>query len=231
MSAPPLANELTAHLVSKGLNVTPAWVNGFLASQRTSVPLPALKQTALFRIIQTDITSSLQRPESSLLPTNIHDANVRERKLSGPIPVQVLDIEDIGRSRWSQAELIESEERGETTRGREIIRVVPGEDASSAEPAQVQTVGPHKLLLQDAQGTQVYSIELSAVSGITLAMSIGAKLVLREVTVSRGVLLLEARSVSILGGKLDELHKTWKGKRKENLKSGAIVASQQLDGS
>ena len=230
MSAVPLANEITGHLVSKGLNATPAWVNGFLASQRTSVPLPALKQTALFRLIQTNITSSLQHNQNSVLPVNIHDATIRERKLSGPIPVQVLDMEDIGKSRWSQAELIESEERGETTRGREIIRVIPGEDASSAEPVQAQTSGPHKLLLQDVKGIQVYAIELSPVSGISLAMSIGTKLVLREVVASRGVLLLEAKSVTVLGGKLEELHKTWKEKRKDNLRAEALAASQHLDG-
>jgi RecQ-mediated genome instability protein 1 len=230
MSAIPLANEITGHLLSKGLNVTPIWVNSFLASQRTSVPLPALKQTALFRLVQTNITSSLQHNQSSVLPANIHDATMRERKLSGPIPVQVLDMEDIGKSRWSQAELIESEERGETTRGREIIRVIPGEDASSAEPAQAQTSGPHKLLLQDVKGNQVYAIELSPVPGISPAMSVGTKLVLREVTVSRGALLLEARSVTVLGGKLEELHKTWKEKRKENLRSAALIISQQLDG-
>lgn len=228
MSTASLANDITEHLVSRGLNVTPAWVSGFLASQRTSVPLPALKQTAVFRLIQTDITTTLQRDPMSLLPSDIHNAAIRDRVLPGPIPVQVLDIEDIGKSRWSQAELIESEERGETTRGREIIRVVPGEEGGGAEPVQVQTSGPHKLLLQDAIGVQVYAVEVSPVAQIGFGMSIGAKMVLKNVAVARGVLILEPKSVTVLGGKLENMHKSWKEKRKERLKTAARAASHDI---
>jgi RecQ-mediated genome instability protein 1 len=228
MSTVSLDREITGFLVSKGLNVAPAWVSSFLANQRTTVPLPALKGTAVFRLIQTDITTTLQRDPISILPSDIHNAAIRDRVLPGPIPVQVLDIEDIGRSRWSQAELIESEERGETTRGREIIRVVPGQEGGGAEPAQLQTSGPHKLLLQDVMGVKVYAIEVTPVAQIGFGMSIGAKMVLKNVTVARGVLILEPKSVTVLGGKLDDLHKSWKEKRKESLKTAARAASQNM---
>jgi RecQ-mediated genome instability protein 1 len=229
MSTAGLDREITGFLVSKGLNVAPAWVSNFLARQRTTVPLPALKGTAIFRLTQTDITTTLQRDPLSLLPSDIHNAAIRERVLPGPIPVQVLDIEDISKSRWSQAEQIESEERGETTRGREIIRVVPGQEGGGAEPVQVPTSGPHKLLLQDVMGVKVYAIEVSPVAQIGFGMSIGAKMVLKNVAVARGVLILEPKSVTVLGGKLEDLHKSWKEQRKERLKTAARAASHDIE--
>jgi len=206
MATSNFANEITAHLVSKGLNPRPTWMTTFISSQRVSAPLPSLKQTAVFRLIQTDITSSLQ---------------------AGP-HVQVLDIEDIGKSRWSQVEAIEAEERGETTRGREIIRVVPNEngegDQTRTQPqtiSQSQSSGPHKLLLQDISGQRVYGFEVSPVPNVNLNISIGCKLVLRDVIVTRGVLLLDPKLTTFVGGKIEELHNTWKAGRKDALKAAA----------
>ncbi|KAF2433870.1 RecQ mediated genome instability protein-like protein Rmi1 [Tothia fuscella] len=221
MSSSNLASEILSHLQSKGLNPNPTWVTNFLSSQRPSVPLQALKQTAQIRLTHADITTSLQRSSKSVFPADIHNASVRERKVVGPIVVQVLDIEDIGRSKWSQLEALEAEERGETTKGREIIRVVPGEATESDNQAPVQSNGPHKLTLQDAQGTSVYGMEIVNVEGVGMSMNIGSKLVLKDVVVARGVLLLEPRCVVVLGGKIEELHKVWKEKRKETLKLGA----------
>jgi len=120
-------------------------------------------------------------------------------------------------------EALEAEERGETTKGREIIRVVPGEEG--AEPEVQQSTGPHKLTLQDAQGTCVYGMELTNVNGIGLSMSIGTKLVLRDIVVARGLLLLEPKNVTVLGGKIEELHKKWKEGRKEVLKAAAGLSN------
>jgi RecQ-mediated genome instability protein 1 len=227
MASASLAQELSVHLLSKGLIPTQAWITSFLASQRTSVPLPALKQTALFRLVQTDITTTLQTSSPSTFPSGIHDAGIQERRLPGPLPVQVLDVEDIGRSRWSQVEALEAEERGETTKGREIIRVIPGEQDDSSVPTSQISSGPYKLTLQDAQGTSVYGIELASVVGIGMNMNIGAKLVLKDVLVARGVLLLEPNTVTVLNGKIDELHKKWKEKRKDALRAAAGVPPNQ----
>lgn len=141
-----------------------------------------------------------------------------------------MDIEDIGCSRWSQIEAIEAAERGETTKGREIIRVVPGEDglATDTEATVAEKGGPHKLLLQDAKGARVYGFELSPVEGVGLNMSIGAKLVLKNVVVARGVILLEPATVSLLGGKVEAAHKLWKDGRKARLK--ASVGAVDTDG-
>jgi RecQ-mediated genome instability protein 1 len=219
MAAANLAKEISSHLLTKGLIPTSAWLTTFLTTQRPSTPLPAQKQTSFFRLINSDITTTLQKSPNSIFPTNIHNGQIRETRITGPIPVQILDIQDIGRSSWSQLESLEAEERGETTKGREIIRVLPGEEGPEATTQQ--STGPHKLTLQDAQGTCVFGMELVNVEGISLGMSIGTKLVLRDVVVARGLLLLEPRCVQVLGGKIEECHRKWKEGRKEALRVAA----------
>lgn len=223
-------NAIADFLRAKSLSPTTAWLNNFVTNNgtRSSAPLHAQQQTALFRMLSSDLTTSIQVAESrNALPNDISNVEIEHRSLSGPITVQVLDIEDVGRSRWSQVELLEAQDRGEMTKGREVIRIVPGEDGN-ADTTSAQTLanaassGPHKLLLQDAKGTKVHGFELVAVSGIGLPqLSIGAKLVLKNVTVARGVVLLEPKGVEVLGGKVDVWHKKWKSERKETLKRKA----------
>jgi RecQ-mediated genome instability protein 1 len=219
MAAPNLAHEIGSHLASKGLPPTTAWLNSFLSNQRP-IPLPALKQSALFKLLQTDITQTVQKSPLTAFPPDISNGETRERRIAGSFPVQILDIEDIGHSRWSQLEALEAEERGEKTKGREIIRVVPGEDDDDT-PAQQQSTGPHKLLLQDVQGVSAYAMELLTIQGIDVNINIGAKLLLKDMTVARGVLLLEPKNVTVLGGKIEDLHKRWKEGRKEALRAAA----------
>jgi RecQ-mediated genome instability protein 1 len=215
-----LLNEISAHLISKGLNPNAEWVSSFVGSQRAGIPAAALKQTALFRMTASDITTTLQATSSSVFPADVLDAHIRERKLNGPIAVQVLDVEDIGRSRWSQVEAIEADERGETTRGREIIRVVPGEDTDSEQTQSIpQRAGPHKLLIQDSKGTKIYGVEVTSIDGVGLGMNIGTKLILKDMTIARGVVLLEPRTTTMIGGKLEELDQKWKIDRKARLQS------------
>jgi RecQ-mediated genome instability protein 1 len=148
---------------------------------------------------------------------------VRERKLPAAIPVQVIGVEDLSRSRWEQLEAIEAQERGEMTKGREIIRVVEteeGEDGvgTARAPAEAgRSEGPHRLVLQDVKGQTVYGLELKTVRGLGVGMSIGTKMVLSGVTVARGVVLLEPETVVVLGGKIDALHKVWVENRKKDL--------------
>lgn len=134
-------------------------------------------------------------------------------------------MEDLSRSRWEQLEAMGAQERGETTRGREIIRVVEAEDgeeagASATAPAQASgSGGPHRLVLQDVKGQTVYGLELKAVKGVGVGMSIGTKMVLSGAMVARGVVLLEPQTALVLGGKIDALHKIWVENRKEHLKA------------
>lgn len=161
----------------------------------------------------------------------MHDANVKERRLSGPIAAQVLAVEDMSKSRWEQIEAIEALERGEGTRGREIIRVAAGAgaaaedgDGDGAGGTVPKGGGPHKLLLQDAAGTRVFGIELKGLEEVGVGMSIGCKLVLKNALVARGVVLLEPATTVVLGGKIEEMHRAWKEGRKAELKA-AIEAN------
>ena len=140
--------------------------------------------------------------------------------------VQVLDIEDMSKSRWQQIEAIEALERGEGTKGREIVRVVPTEEGDDLDAGSNKSGGPHKLLLQDAKGARAYGIELRNVEGVTLSMNIGSKIALKNITIARGVILLEPATTTLLGGKIEALHKHWKENRKSDLKA-AIEASER----
>ncbi|KAJ5455111.1 hypothetical protein N7475_010232 [Penicillium sp. IBT 31633x] len=223
-------------LSSKSLSVSQPWLNGFLASTSTAqrnIPASALAKTAIFRLLASDIKESLSKHRSCVLPTNIHDPTVQERRLQGSIPVQVLDIEDIGTSLWSQIEAIERVERGEAIRGREIVRTIAvGEDPEATENNRANNnlangaagasgnngYGPHRLILQDAAGTLVIGVEMQRIDGISLErLAIGAKLLLRNPTAARGMLLLSPGSVTVLGGKIETLDKSWKEGRKARL--------------
>ncbi|KAF2178023.1 RecQ mediated genome instability protein-like protein Rmi1 [Zopfia rhizophila CBS 207.26] len=220
---PSLSDDLKAHLNSRHLHPTPQWLASHLTTIRPNTPLPALKQTALFRLLASDITISLSPPPNTVFPADILNARIQSRHVAGPILCQVLDVEDIGHSRWSQAEAIEAKERGETTKGREIIRIVPVEAGADGEAnvGASESKGPHKLLLQDAKGMKVYALELRGIEGVGVGMSIGAKLVLRDVGIARGVVMLEPRGVQMLGGKIEALDKAWKDGRKERLMATA----------
>ena len=140
--------------------------------------------------------------------------------------MQVLAVEDMSKSRWEQIEAIEALERGEGTKGREIIRVVAAEGGDDTSEHVAKGGGPHKLLLQDATGRRVYGMESKQLEGVGLGMSIGCKMVLRNAIVARGVILMEPRTTTLLGGQIEELHKAWKEGRKAELRV-AIEAGER----
>ncbi|KAK4496883.1 hypothetical protein PRZ48_011332 [Zasmidium cellare] len=217
--------DISRALAAKHIPPTPEWMHAFAQSIRPNTPIQALQRTAEFRLLGTDIVTSLQASSQTTFPSGITNPNVKELRIPGPVPVQVLDIEDIGRSRWSQVEAIEMEERGETRKGHEVIRVVPDEeDNSDPNPPPTNSnspSGPHKLLLQDAKGNKVYAFELEAVEGVNVSIAIGSKLVLKDLLVARGVVMLTARGTTILGGKVDAWDKKWREDRKKVLKEKA----------
>ncbi|KAJ5154494.1 uncharacterized protein N7500_009933 [Penicillium coprophilum] len=230
-------DQIAAQILStKSLSVAQPWLNAFLSSCSTSqrnIPASALAQTAIFRLLASDIKESLSKHRSCVLPVDIHNPAVQERRLQGSIPVQVLDIEDIGTSLWSQIEAIERVERGEAIRGREIVRTIAvGEDSEASENNRANNnptggaagvsgnsgYGPHRLILQDAAGTLAVGVEMQRVEGIALEkLAIGGKLLLRNPSVARGMVLLSPGSVTLLGGKIETLDKPWREGRKARL--------------
>ncbi|KAL2441640.1 hypothetical protein ABEF95_015983 [Exophiala dermatitidis] len=258
----PLQDQLSSLLSTRhNLPVHRRWLFEFLSTRGPNPPpLPALLSTAHFRILTSDITTSLRPTNSAeVLPTDISDITVKERRLAGPVITQVLDVIDVGSSKWSQVEAIERVERGEETRGREVIRTVDegnDEDAVSAARATITSntrstatatsLGPHKLLLQDAKGTKVLAFEVGKVPGIGVStaasasasvsaqqqqqqgsnrsmvedpgMSIGCKILLKPGTVvRRGMVMLKPEDCVVLGGKVDAWDRKWKEERKKNL--------------
>lgn len=218
-----LSTSIYESLAAKNVPPTQIWLQNLLPSINPNVPLAATQKTALFRLLNTDITTTLQATSSNVFPAGITNSSTQEQKVRGPIPVQVLDIEDVGRSSWSQVEAIEMEERGELRKGSEIIRVT-GEEEDDTDPissASRGPAGPHKLLLQDVKGNKIYGFELESVSGIGPNLSIGAKLILKDFVVARGVAMLTPKSVEVLGGKVEVWDKKWKEERKKVLKERA----------
>ncbi|KAJ4984501.1 RecQ mediated genome instability protein Rmi1 [Stagonosporopsis vannaccii] len=222
-----VAAELMQYLAARHLHPKAGWLQSFLSTTRPNTALAALKQTCLFRLLATDITTSLDQPVASVLPVDVLRGTVSTRFLAGPVVCQVLDVEDIGQSRWSQVEAIEARERGEMTKGREIVRVIEPENDGSDEPkAPAQSKGPFKLLLQDAKGLQIYALDLRGVDGLNTNMNVGVKLLLRNVEVRRAVVMLEPGNVQILGGKLEALDKAWRQGQKDRLIKAANTGGE-----
>ena len=161
-----------------------------------------------------------------------------ERSLATDVVVQVCDVQDLGRSRWDQIESLESERKGESAKGRQVIRVLPvpadGEVSSTAatqvtggntQIRQAKATGPFKLLLQDFKGVRVYAFELKRVEKLGSpdsggeTMSIGCKILLKRGTkVARGLVLLEPTTTVVLGGKIEGLDKGWREGREKSLR-------------
>jgi len=60
-------------------------------------------------------------------------------------------------------------------------------------------------------------------------LSIGAKMVLRNVTVARGMVMLEPGAVAILGGKIESMDRIWREKRKSSLLDPLSATDDAMD--
>ena len=258
MSAHPPATStaLADALRAKHLPPAPAWLAAFLATQRPGLPAATLLSTATFRLLAADLTTALAPPgPAHLLPADLaRGTHVREVAVRGPVVVQVLDVADVGRSRGAQLEALARRARGETVRGRTVVRVLPrgadGEGAAEedgAEPPEAGGAarrggdgedeededgggkGPHRVLLQDARGTTVWGFEVGKVPGVGLAAPIGLKMVLKDVVAARGMLLLDAKGASVLGGKIEDRDKAWREGRTARLKEALEAAKQEAE--
>jgi RecQ-mediated genome instability protein 1 len=227
--------QITTTLLQKhSLPVSPTWLSTQISAPRSGPipPPPSLAQTALFRLVASDFTVSLSKTDpNSLLPTDINNPETKERRLSSNVPVQLLNIVDVGSSKWSQIEAIERVERGEEVRGREIVRTVDidGGDARRGAAgvgptAAVSSRGPHKYLVQDAKGTKVVAFEKEKIEKMGLGdrdCFIGMKLVLKKgAMVRRGMVMLGRGDANVLGGKVEAWDEAWKKEAKQRLMDG-----------
>lgn len=215
-------------------------------------PLPALIATVKTRFLAADLTNpALFDSPSPAFPPNASNLEVKEFKLPRDTPVQVLDIENLSKSKWEQVEELEAISRGEQTRGREIIRLPTGNDedefsvdgqatqsmANGAErpvlrsgpaaSANLANAAPknstHRLVLQDCKGQRLYGLELRRTDRIGIGtLNIGEKMMLKRGTIlARGTLLLDPATCAILGGKIEAWQKDWVEGRLARLREAA----------
>ncbi|KAK4074070.1 hypothetical protein Trihar35433_3544 [Trichoderma harzianum] len=200
-----------------------------LTSRSPPPPIPSLLATAKARLLASDLTNTtgtVVDPSMPVFPPNIDSATVQESTIPQNTHVQVLDIENLSLSRWEQVEELEAIERGERTRGRQVIRVIDEENgeadvsSSSAGQTQASRAGAaasgganavHRLVLQDARGKKVFAVELKRISGIGIGKThIGEKILLRAgAVVARGTVLLTPENCTLLGGKIEVWHEAW----------------------
>lgn len=222
-----LAAQINTQL--RGLNLPPPsqpWLQALISARDPPPPLPSLVMTAKTRLLASDLTTpGLLDPDSIpsiSLPSGITNSAVKETRLSRHVYVQVADIEDLAKSRWEQVEELEAIERGEQTRGREVVRLPsngadpdeaqdgtasgPGRAREQPGPAGAASNKPtHRLVLQDCKGQKMYGLELTRIPRIAIGrLNIGEKILLKTgAVVARGAVLLEPETCHILGGKVD----------------------------
>ncbi|KAK3485204.1 uncharacterized protein B0T23DRAFT_436122 [Neurospora hispaniola] len=112
-----------------------SWLTTLIPSttSRNIPPLPSLLATARLRLLSSDLsTPGLLDPSyisSHSFPASLTSGQYpttgypKDQSLPQDVLVQVLDIVNLSRSKWEVVEELESIERGEQTRGREVIRL------------------------------------------------------------------------------------------------------------
>lgn len=203
--------------------------------------------TAKTRLLASDLaTPGLLDPikiPTICFPAAITLPAVNETRLASDVYVQVVDIENLSRSRWEQVDELEAIERGEQTRGREVIRLPVNNDGCDepagpgppeatmrprAEVAGSAKHATHRLVLQDCKGQNVYGLELMRMPEIAIGLlNIGSKILLKKGTViARGSILLDSKCVQVLGGKIEAWQKAWLDGRLARLKEAVASGSE-----
>ncbi|KAF4334729.1 mediated genome instability Rmi1 [Fusarium beomiforme] len=233
-----LTGQLRASILAQSLpHPSTAFLNSLISTRSLPPPLPSLLATAKARLLAADLTGSTIINTNSLqsFPSDADSTESREKRLPRPVHVQVLDIENLASSRWEQVEEMEAVARGETTRGREVVRVTAEDDDEDEDDGRTQrpsaarnTAGPnpagknatHRLVLQDCKGTKLFALELRHFDGIGVGKTqIGEKVLLKAGTViARGVVLMEPDKCVLLGGKIEAWQTTWVDGRLARLK-------------
>ncbi|KAI0876233.1 RecQ mediated genome instability protein Rmi1 [Hypoxylon argillaceum] len=235
-----LPAQIRSGLQSQGLPLpSVAWIQTAMPNRTPLPPLPALIATVKTRFLAADLTNpALFDSPSPAFPPNSSNAEVKEVRLTWDIPVQVLDIENLSKSKWEQVEELEAIARGEQTRGREVIRLptgneedefgvdsqstqsamngaerpgLPGRGRSGTSAPAASRTSTHRLVLQDCKGQKLYGLELKRIDKIGIGtLNIGEKIMLkRGALLARGTLLLDPVTCTILGGKVDGWQKDW----------------------
>ncbi|PQE32362.1 mediated genome instability Rmi1 protein [Rutstroemia sp. NJR-2017a WRK4] len=235
-STPPIPSLLLQTLQTQFFPLpSPSFLLPILSppTNRPPPPLPALIATTKHRLLSANLlTPGLLDPSTRALPPGASDPGVREWRLEFDVPVQVVDIVDVGRSWGEVLGEVEMERLGERRKGREVVRIVPGEGGEDGDGGGGRgrerggggKGGPYKLLLQDIKGTTIWGLEIERMEakiGFPPVLGVGGKIMLRKgCAVWRGVVGLSERGGScvILGGKVEALDKAWREGWEERLR-------------
>jgi RecQ mediated genome instability protein len=176
----PLCERLI-EAIQKDLNmpVSEKFIMNLLETRRND-PFKALVMTVRSRVLNAELEDSIDKSQTQNLfpPTAMNETQYRrDTKIPRTITVQVIEIEDVSRSRMDQLETLEREERGENVKGREIVRnVTEGDEGGAGQVfSKPDTTGEIKLLLEDAVLGRMYGIALDPIKGIHTGMNIGTK--------------------------------------------------------
>ncbi|KAL2105809.1 hypothetical protein VUR80DRAFT_7716 [Thermomyces stellatus] len=239
-----LTTQVKTSLASSSFPLLPSQsLLASLLSSTRSPSLPLLVSLAKSNILSSSITApSLLDPSVPAFPPNLLSAEVKEARLAVDVPLQIVDIEDLSRSRWEQIEELERVERGETKRGRAVVRVeneeedqerqraTQGAGGGSGAPAESKKAGAnatHRVTFQDRAGTRLYGLELVRMQRLAVGLTkIGEKvLIKRGAVVARGTVLLEPETCLFLGGYVEEEERRWATSRLKALRE-AVGASE-----
>ncbi|KAL8404847.1 hypothetical protein RB594_009651 [Gaeumannomyces avenae] len=222
------AAQIRASLVAQSLPPpSHAWLQNLLSSRpRPLPPLPSLTATAKARLLAADLTAPglLDPAGTAPFPPVTSGGGgggggggsavvAQEVRLPRDVACQVLDVENLSRSRWDQVEELEAVARGELTRGRQVVRVrdadadddededgghaaatpaaaparpggAPPPQQQQQQPSPADRNATHRLVLQDCRGQKLFGLELRRVERIGVGRTnIGEKLLLRAGTV------------------------------------------------
>lgn len=217
--------QLRASLIAQNLPTPSTAFLNTLNTRNPPPPLASLIASAKARILAADLTSTTIDASLPSLPSGIEDPHTEETKLSRNVHVQVVDVENLSLSRWEQIEELEAIEKGERTRGREVIRVTDeeGDETTSQQARNVASAAAnavHRLVMQDRTGKRVYAVELKRMPRVGVGKTnIGEKIMLKAGTVvARGTVLLTPESCVLLGGRVEAWHEKWTEERMKRLK-------------
>ncbi|KAI0904464.1 RecQ mediated genome instability protein Rmi1 [Ustulina deusta] len=212
-----LPAQIRSGLQSQGLPPPSlAWIQTAMPNRNPLPPLPALIATVKTRFLAADLTNpALFDSPPPAFPPNTGNPEAQVAKLTWDIPVQVLDIENLSKSKWEQVEELEAIARGEQTRGREVIRLPTGseEDEFAVDGQATQSAingverpgfqgrggsgaavnstnaanknSTHRLVLQDCKGQKLYGLELKRIERI----GIGSLNIGEKIILKRGVVI------------------------------------------
>jgi len=224
-----LPAQLTASLQSTSFPLPSQTLISTLLASHPQPTLPRLLAQTKSHLLTSNLTTpSLLDPSVPIFPAPLLSPETREARLPHDVPAQIVDIEDLSRSRWEQVEELERIERGEMTKGRAVVRV--DEQAAEGEEGEARTTqgggggaavakakrnATHRVVLQDRSGRKVFGLELTRMERLGIGVTrIGEKVVVRKgAVVARGSILLEPATCTFLGGYIESEEKKWVGER------------------